>query len=125
MQKIIFICLVLIVYLFNYQLRYGQGGYSNDDQLKRRIVAQQDINAKLEDRNSLMAIKITALKGSPAYLEARARMELGLVKANEILVHLPSNDSTDSMQSQIVQPIIKPVDVNQSDKLSSNKVVVQ
>ena len=75
------------------QLHNGRGGYVDDAKVKGKIAKQNQINSQLEDRNETMMIRIAGLKGSSAALEARARMELNVVKPGEILVRLPENAS--------------------------------
>lgn len=89
MQKTLFVVLLGVLYLFNYQYHYGRGGYGDDIKVKDNIIKQAKLNDQLEDRNSLMQIKLSGLKGSPDFLEARARMELGVIKPDETLIMLP------------------------------------
>jgi len=100
MQKILFLCLVGLLVLFNFQLQYGHGGYKDDNKVKQQILTTFKINADLKDRNNMMILKISGLKGSDDSLEARSRNELNLIKANEILVLLPGNDVNIKFKSQ-------------------------
>lgn len=92
MQKILFICLIGIIILFQMQLRYGRGGYAADDKVKQQIAKARAANATLKDRNALLLLKISGLKGSDDSLEARSRHELNLIKPGETLVLLPGNE---------------------------------
>ena len=92
MQKILFLCLIGIIILFQLQLLHGHGGYIDDERVKHQIDAQNQINANLKQRNSMMEIKIAGLKGSKDSMEARARNELNLVKPGEVLILLPGSD---------------------------------
>lgn len=89
MQKILLICLVLVLIAFNMQLHTGRGGYVDDAKTRGKIIEQTQINKQLEERNQAMMMKIAGLKGSSAALEARARNELNVIKPGEILVSLP------------------------------------
>lgn len=91
MQKTIFICLALMLALFSYQLKYGYGGYADDQRVQGQITNQFNVNESLANRNSMLEMKIEGLKGSVDSLEARARYELNLVKPGETLVVLPGN----------------------------------
>jgi cell division protein FtsB len=91
MQKIIFLCLIGLLVVLPYQLKYGLGGYLDNQKLKAQIIKQSHINESLVNRNSLELMKIEGLKGSTSSLEARARYELNLVKPGETLVLLPGN----------------------------------
>lgn len=91
MQKIILVCLILLIILFTSQLKYGSGGYIDDSSTVKQIGVQTLANESLANRNNMMEMNILGLKGSVDALEARARYELNLVKSGEILVVLPSN----------------------------------
>jgi cell division protein FtsB len=92
MQKILLICLLLILFAFNLQLHHGHGGIDEDNQVRDKIKEQLSINKEFAARNQMMLIKIEGLKGSADAIEARARYELNLVKPDETLVKLPPND---------------------------------
>lgn len=90
MQKILLLCLLLVLLVFNVQLHSGHGGKAEDDLVRDKIKAQTIKNKEDATRNQMMLIKIDGLKGSTDAMEARARYELNLVKPGEILVKLPS-----------------------------------
>ena len=92
MQKILFLCLIGVIVLFQTQLMHGHGGYVDDERVKRQIAKQKQLNADLRERNSMMEMKIAGLKGSEDSIEARARNELNLIKQGEVLVLLPGSD---------------------------------
>jgi len=91
MQKIIFVSLMLLIALFVTDLKYGNGGISEDQKTLQQIRQQSVVNESLITRNSMMELKISGLKGSLDALEARARYELNLIKPGETLVVLPGN----------------------------------
>lgn len=95
MQKILFLCLIAVICLFQLQLRRGHGGIIDDEKVKLQLTQQKQINADLTQRNSVMEIKIAGLKGSADSLEARSRYELNLIKQGEMLVLLPGSDLND------------------------------
>ena len=91
MQKILFLCLVGLLVLLPYELKYGRGGYLDLMRIQKQIQTQAKVNEGLANRNSMEQLKIEALKGSIDSIEARARYELNLVKPGETLVVLPGN----------------------------------
>jgi len=93
MQKILLFFFLCFVGIFQFQLRYGRGGYVNDGVNVKEINKQAAINQELITRNNKMQLKISGLKGSSDALEARARSELNLIKRGEVLVLLPGNDT--------------------------------
>jgi len=94
MQKILFVFFLFLIGVFQFQLRFGKGGYTDDNHIKQGILNQTAINQELKSRNNQMVIKISSLKGSSDAIEARARSELNLVRHNEVLVLLPGNTLT-------------------------------
>lgn len=92
MQKILFLCLIALIFLFHHQLRYGKGGYVDDNKVRQEITNNALINQGLKSRNESMIMEIAGLKGSRDALEARSRMGLNLVKPGETLILLPGND---------------------------------
>jgi len=98
MQKILFISLIAVFIVFYTQLQIGSGGYMDDKAVIAKIKAQQVINQGLIKRNRDVGIKITDLKGSNDALETRARYELNLIKPGEILVVLPNDNESITVQ---------------------------
>jgi cell division protein FtsB len=92
MHKIIFIFFIIILVLINLQLYIGTGGYNDDKKIKNQIVQEQIVIDKLKNRNYLMEIKISGIKGSTDALEARSRNNLNMIKNDEMLIILPGND---------------------------------
>lgn len=92
MQKILFIVLVGLFVLFQYQLRYHQDFEVR--QIQVQIEMQKATNAKLTQRNVDMINQILSLKGSKDSIEAKARYELNLIKPNELLLLYPGNTVT-------------------------------
>lgn len=93
MQKLLFLSLCGVLAFFQYELWYGKGSIYDSYRLKDIINNQIKSNQKLQDRNNAVIDHLEELKGSAALMEARSRRELGLVKANEILINLPSTNT--------------------------------
>ena len=93
MQKILFLVLIGVIILFQYALWFGHGGIYDSNQLARSIYQQVQLNDNLQERNDNVLMKLEELKGSAELMEARARRELNLLKANETLIILPTNNN--------------------------------
>lgn len=91
MQKILSFVLIGLIIVYQWQLRYGPGGILDIQKVKQEVKKQTSFNNELQERNRETYMQIKGLKGSTEVLEARARMELNLVKKDEILVLLPAN----------------------------------
>ena len=91
MHKIIFICLLILVFFLNQQYYHGRGGLDSENKILLKINYQQSLNNQIIRKNSILKIKISGLKGSQESIEARARYELNLIKPNEQLVIIPNS----------------------------------
>lgn len=94
MQKLVFLALVAVIALFQYELWYGHGGIYDQDQLQGKIIKQSKANQQFQQRNNEVAAHLRELKGSPDFMEARARRELNLVKPDETLVIFPQTNTS-------------------------------
>ena len=79
------IALVLIVLIALLQLKYwvGTGGVRDVEALRVRVAEQEAENARLAERNEVLAAEVEDLRAGKAALEERARAELGLIKPGE------------------------------------------
>jgi len=78
---------VLLAGLFavlQYVLWFGDGGLRDLRDLDTRVTAQEQENRQLHDRNQELAAEVADLKGGMEAVEARARLELGMIKNGEI-----------------------------------------
>ncbi|HYF97860.1 MAG TPA: cell division protein FtsB [Coxiellaceae bacterium] len=82
-MKIIFIALVALLFLLQYQLWLSDGGLLSVMQLKHQISVQKEENEKLKERNSHLLADIEDLKKGSEAAEERARHDLGMVKKGE------------------------------------------
>ncbi len=90
MQKILFLALLAVIELFQYQLWFSKGGIHDSSSMRQQIITQYNNNQNLQMRNENVLEHLQELKGSAELMEARARKELNLVKADEILILLPT-----------------------------------
>lgn len=78
---------VLLAGLFavlQYVLWFGDGGLRDLWDLETRVAAQRQENRQLSDRNQELAAEVTDLKGGMEAVEARARLELGMIRDGEV-----------------------------------------
>ena len=81
----ILIALLLIVHA---QLWFGRGSIGNVATLQQKLDAQRAANLQAQQANERLASEVRDLKEGLEMVEERARMELGMVKPNEILVNV-------------------------------------
>ena len=83
----VWILLVLLVIL-HAQLWFGRGSVPNVAQMQGKLDAQKDKNAQARLANERLGSEVRDLKEGVEMVEERARMELGMVKPNEIYVQI-------------------------------------
>jgi len=66
-----------------FQLWLGDDSVRTLNLLNEELVAQKDINTKLEERNRLLEIEVIDLKTGLEAVEERARSELGMIEEGE------------------------------------------
>ena len=81
----ILIALLLIVHA---QLWFGRGSIGNVSEMRAKLEAQKAANAQAQQANERLASEVRDLKEGLEMVEERARMELGMVKPNEIFVNV-------------------------------------
>ncbi len=67
----------------------GKGGWFRAWEVERQLQAQKEENRRLEQRNAGLEAEVRDLKSGYEAIEERARIELGLVRSDEIFVQLP------------------------------------
>ena len=80
--------LLLLLLLFAYCIWFGENGLPENKKLNNSITTQTNINANLQNRNTLLKHEIDDLKQAKNAIEERARNELGLIKEGEIFFRL-------------------------------------
>ncbi|MGZ5035186.1 MAG: cell division protein FtsB [Usitatibacter sp.] len=67
-----------------YPLWLGKGSWSRVWELDRSLVQQRESNAKLKARNDALDAEVRDLKQGLEALEERARLELGMIRRDEV-----------------------------------------
>jgi cell division protein FtsB len=76
--------LAMLIALLQYPLWLGKGSWLKVSELDRQVAAQRASNAKLKARNDALDAEVRDLKQGTEAIEERARMELGMIKKDEI-----------------------------------------
>jgi cell division protein FtsB len=82
--KVLTYTLVAILVALQYPLWLGKGGWVRVWELDRQLVAQKESTARLKARNDALDAEVRDLKQGTEALEERARMELGMIKRDEV-----------------------------------------
>ena len=81
------ILLVLLV-IVHAQLWVGRGSLPKVAELQRKLDQQKAANVQARSRNEQLASEVEDLRAGLGMVEDRARIELGMVKPNEIFVQV-------------------------------------
>jgi cell division protein FtsB len=87
--RLVPIGLIALLVIFHAQLWLGRGSMAHVAELKAQLQAQKQQNQQALQVNKQLAAEVRDLKEGLEMVEEKARLELGMVKPNEILVHIP------------------------------------
>ncbi len=78
---LLFVCLILIA---QYPLWFGKGGWFRVWELERQVQTAKVESKRVRDRNDGLGEEVRDLKTGFGALEERARVDLGMLKSDEI-----------------------------------------
>jgi cell division protein FtsB len=87
-NRLIPVLLIALLAIVHAQLWYGRGSIASVAEMERKLEAQKAANAKAQQANEQLASEVRDLKEGLETVEEKARMELGMVKPNEIFVQV-------------------------------------
>lgn len=73
----------------------GPKGSDKQDQLQDELERLRQDNLALAEDNRRLSLEVEALKHRKDYIEKVARDDLGLVRSDEVVFHLPTRPVTD------------------------------
>ena len=76
--------LATLVLALQYPLWLGKGSWTRVWDLDRQLVAQREANAHDKARNDALEAEVRDLKEGSEAVEERARLELGMIKRDEV-----------------------------------------
>jgi cell division protein FtsB len=76
-----------LIYL-QYRLFFGKGSYQEYNVLNEMIEQQRQTNTALQIRNDMLKTEVANLKNGYDAIEERARLELGMIKRNEVFYQI-------------------------------------
>jgi cell division protein FtsB len=98
--KILFLLAMALALGFIAYTLMGPGGGSKRTHLKSQLENIQRENIRLADQNRRLSMEIEALKKRQDYLEKVAREELGLIRPDEVVIHLPRSQDAGSVSKE-------------------------
>ena len=82
------IALIALLVILHGQLWFGRGSLSSVSGLRAQLSEQMQRNSQAQLSNIQLAAEVRDLKEGLEMVEEKARMELGMVKTNEIYVQI-------------------------------------
>jgi cell division protein FtsB len=80
--------LAALIVVLQYPLWFGKGGWLRVRDLDRQVSAQQALNAGLKIRNDALDADVRDLKQGLEAIEERARLELGMIRKDEVFFQI-------------------------------------
>jgi len=87
-KRLLPLILIALLLIVQGQLWFGRGSVRNVVAMQRKLDAQNAANAKAQQANEQLASEVRDLKEGLEMVEEKARMELGMVKPNEVFVNV-------------------------------------
>lgn len=88
LQRIVPAILLVLLGMIHAQMWFGRGSVPNVTALQRTLDTQRMANARARQVNDQLASEVDDLKAGLGMVEEKARLELGMVKPNEIYVQI-------------------------------------
>ncbi|WP_022983036.1 cell division protein FtsB [Ideonella sp. B508-1] len=85
------IVLTALLLVVQAELWFGRGGVSHVMELQREVAAQRAANDQARTRNDRLQAEVTDLREGLEMVEEKARMELGMIRPDEMLVVVTPN----------------------------------
>jgi len=76
--------LIFLIVAIQYPLWFGKGGWLRVRHVDRQLQAQREENTRLALRNAALSAEVRDLKTGLDAIEERARVELGMIKPDEV-----------------------------------------
>lgn len=89
MKPLAYILAALLLVL-QYPLWIGKGSWTRVWDLDRQVAQQREANARVKARNEALDAEVRDLKEGRDALEERARMELGMIRRDEVYYQVVS-----------------------------------
>jgi cell division protein FtsB len=109
-MRIITLVLAALLVLIQYPLWLGKGGMLAVADMRDQVQLAQVKTEQLKARNAKLESEVRDLREGTGAVEERARLELGMIKQNEIFVQVLRKDEqpTESMTVPPPPPAPKP-----------------
>lgn len=80
--------LLLLLSFLQYEIWFANGSVCEIHRIKLQTVKMEEQNKELQEKNAILAADVTDLKKGDEAVEERARMDLGMLKKNEVFYQI-------------------------------------
>jgi cell division protein FtsB len=87
-QRLVPAALITLLVILHAQLWFGRGSVPNVSRMATELEVQKQKNAQAQLANDRLVAEVRDLKEGLGMVEEKARLELGMVKPNEIYVQI-------------------------------------
>jgi cell division protein FtsB len=87
-MRVLAITVAMLIVLIQYPLWLGKGGWLRVWDIDRQLATQQARNEVLQMRNDALEAEVRDLKRGLDAVEERARLELGMVRQDEVFFQI-------------------------------------
>ena len=87
-RRVVPLVLIALLVILHGQLWFGRGSLARVADLRTQLAAQNQRNSQAQLANTQLAAEVRDLREGLEMVEEKARMELGMVKTNEIYVQI-------------------------------------
>lgn len=88
-NRLLPLALIALLVILHGQLWYGRGSIPNVKKQTEELTAKKAKNEQARQDNERLAAEVQDLQEGMDMVEEKARLELGMVRPNEILVQIP------------------------------------
>jgi len=87
-MKVLAGVLAALLVALQYPLWIGKGSWMRVWELDRQVAAQREVNLRLKARNDALDAEVRDLKQGLDAIEERARLDLGMIKSDEVFYQI-------------------------------------
>lgn len=84
--RLVSVLLIALLGVVHAQLWFGRGSVASVGEMQRKLVQQKAANLQAQQANDRLAAEVRNLQEGLEMVEEKARLELGMVKPNEVFI---------------------------------------
>jgi cell division protein FtsB len=107
-MRLITLALTALLILIQFPLWMGKGGWLRVGELETQVANAHKKTDELKARNDKLESEVRDLKDGTGAVEERARLELGMIKQNEIFIQILGKNDKPAESATPLPPPPKP-----------------